>query len=702
MAKLNLQVPEIAGLQASFNPATGSVADALQIRSSFSSDDVKNSGVLSILQKLQAQQAATEQSMLERGRLDAEAGIDRSTTLQPWELQGYRIGQQYQKGLQGLQVQLQLHSKQYMQRTLEGADDTEKLGIYQSAVAGMQQRVQELDLPDIYKQQLRKEALDNLGVLIKAQANAEKVHTERQYNQGTVTVAASLRNALQAAASAQDPAAASTAIRNAFNSQVALAFSVGNNKEANKEASGRIVQVLDTLIQNFDPQDPQQVAARNLLLQTAGTALSDVLDAPDISKLQDLLHKADERIRDFNGVQAAMNIEQMRRDILGGKWQSPEQLQAQIDATIAAARAGQLSPSDALQRVRSIGDLQELQMRQQSAGASNADDTAALAGMTLAEALAKFGSESKWVTANVKDAIARSNGDTVAAGAILFEQGRINRSADMTSKGIELFTKDISYTLNNFDPEAFEKATGNVTSSKAFDVWKRSFYEATEQGRSDLQEQLTKALGANSAAVVQILQQNPAADLATVIRGVQQWKQVGGFERQKQIHDAAEKLTAEQFLPERRYTNALTIGTSPHSWNPLAGVHWSRSNPDTNMVAQLYLANARSILRKKAGSMAMQNVMATGSESALAALQGSGNVLSNEVGAFVLADAVKQKLLNTGMQKGDTAVAKLIQDYQVQFGQGKPQNVFVDGAWDSDKLRFVIFEDGKQIGRAHV
>lgn len=693
--ELNLQ--PIVGLNASFNPVTRNLHETVQYKPIDTARALQSSGLEDAVEKWRkALEERNKQNIL-RGRLDAEAGVRREVSKQ--DLQGYRVGYEFQLVQQGMQAELAQHAKDYQAATLAGADEATRRGIYQRAVDRIGQGITESELPEPYKQHMRKLALDNLDVMFKAQKQADKVYAERKYDEITAGNAVSLRHALTAAAGAGDANAAATALRNAFQTQIAAEYTIGNDKSARKEASQRTIHVLNSLLQNFDPQDPQQVAARNLMLRTAPAALEGVLDVQEYGKLQDLIHKADNNIRDFNGVQAGMQVEQFRRDILAGQFKSTQELQGLIDSTVAAARAGQLSPADALQRVRDIGNLQELQKRQQQEGKSPLEEIQRLNSMTAVQAEFEFGSTEKWEKAVVQAALGQHNGDLVKAGWQVFEVARANQKDDLTRKGIDMFSRAIQYSLNNHDPKTFAEASGNATAESAFAVWKQAWQNTLENQRWDLQDQLSNALGKNGAVAIQVLAQNPNATLADVIASVHQWKSVSGFDRQKHITEAADALTADQFLPARRWTNYDTVGTSKHSWNPFYGIHLKRSNPDTDSIAQMYRSNANAVLRSKAGSYVLQNQTASNADGAVALLTGSGNIVTNSIGSIVLSDAVRDKLTAVGETKGITQVAEILKHYQVKFGEGEPQNVFVDGMWNSDKLRFVVVKDGQQTQR---
>ena len=697
MNKLDLQ--PLSGIDVQFNPAVGLIGQGLKYTQTDVAQSIADSGLPQVLQRWYKHLDEQRDTGFRRGQLARESGraiLD--SDVPAAQRSGYLAGFEYQTAQQGIQGELARHAKEYREATLRGASDEERTRIYQDAINRIGQGIDEAELSEPYKQQLRKLSLDNLDVMFKAQVEADKVATERKYDEITAGNAVSLKSALTASASAQDPAAASNALYNAFQTQLAAEYIIGNDKHARKVASQRMGHVINTLLQNFDPQDAGQVAARNMLLSTAPSALHSVLDIEEYSKLQDLLYKADNNIRDFNGVQAALQVEQFRRDILGGQFKTTEELQGLIDSTLQAARSGKLSPSDALQRVRNIGDLQELQKRQQAEGKSSLAEMQELTAMTAVQAEALYGSTEKWEKAIVQQALQQFQGDTVKAGWQVFEVGRMNHKDDLTLKGIDMFSRSIQYSLNNHDPESFKNAAGNADAEAAFAVWRQAWSNTVDNRRWDLQDQLSKALGKNSSIAVQVLQENPQASLADIISTVQQWKSVGGFEKQSSIVKAADAMTAEQFLPNRRWTNWDTFGSSPHSLNPFKGVHLFRENTETKQVAELTLSAAKTVLQRKAGQMTLNNQVASNADGAYALLVQSGNVLQNSIGAVVLDDKVKAKLTAlTGMQNADTLLADIIKDYQVKLGQGNPEAVFLDGMWNSDKLRFIKFEGTNQV-----
>lgn len=468
---------------------------------------------------------------IERGRLAQEAGNAdevRQGITDRDELVGFDIGKKFQLGMQGTNQALTEFGQTYAQALRNGASDEDRQKLYQGAINKIGKGITALELPKEYTQQLRKNALENLDLFVKTQAQADKTYAQEQFRELRSATAIDLRSKLGAAAAIGDSKAAQQALASAFVNMQAAAVAAGHTEDASTKASESIRHVVVGLIDGFDPTDKTQVAARNMLLQSV-PALEQVLEADDWNALNKELNQAKEKIRDYTGVQQHFQLEELRTRALAGEPISIDQINDIRKEIQRRVNAGEISLADAKAAVNLTsqiwGEVQNWKYRNEQG--QEVDPVQELAGMSLAQAIA-LGKEPKWYAAQKQMAMLQAQGDYTKAGLMMLPVANANRSAELAKEASEMATREFRYFMDNVSFKDFAAANGSGNAEQGWAQW-LSLYKAADPVLADA---YLAGMGAENATLIKgALTAKPNSTLEDVLRYKEQWARTDGAGR---------------------------------------------------------------------------------------------------------------------------------------------------------------------------
>ena len=626
---------------------------------------------------------------IERGRLAQEAGnadeIRQGITDRD-ELVGFDIGKKFQLGLQGTNQALTEFGQQYAQALRNGASDDGRQALYQGAIDKIGKGITALELPKEYTQQLRKNALENLDLFVKTQAQADKTYAQEQFRELRTATAIDLRSKLGAAAAIGDSKAAQQALASAYTNLNAAAVAAGHNADANAKASESIRHVVIGLIDGFDPTDKTQVAARNMLLQSI-PALEQVLEADDWNALNKELHQSVEKIRDYTGVQQHFELEELRTRALAGEPISIDQINDIRKEIQRRANAGEISLADAKAAVNLTsqiwGEVQNWKYRNEQG--QEVDPVQEMAGMSLAQAMA-LGKEPKWYAAQKQVAMLQAQGDYTKAGLMMLPIANANRSAELAKDASEMATREFRFFMDNVSFKDFAAANGSGNAEKGWAQW-LSLYKAADPVLADA---YLAGLGADNAALIKgALMAKRDATLEDVMRFKEQWIRTDGATRtetvKKVINHSSDKEWNEAFGTTRHFT-------------PWTGDVSLVKNDASQGARQFLIDNTRRVLANVSPEAVRSGAVVQNAASAMAYMNAKGLVYRSPNQTAVLSPTVNARFQQAVGVAGTAFGAEVLQAYYEKIGKQTNQNantVVVDGNWDSDRMRFLVFhKDG--------
>lgn len=640
-------------------------------------------------------------SAIGRGRLAQEAGTADSEyqSMQKQgaskhELSGFDIGKNFQLGIQGGQQSLTAFSQKYQQAIRNGASDVERQQLYQDAVNTLGTGITELPLPAEYKQTLRKQALENLDLFVRVQQQADKQYAQEQYDQTRAQSAYALRSTLVGAAGIGDVQAARTGIKSIYESMLAAAHAAGHFEDARSRASAATKDAVLGLLQNFDVTDARQVQARNLLLQVGEDTLGQFLEGDDFNALQTGFSKAHEQIRDYNGLQMQFQYEGIEQRIVSGEAIPKAELQGMVNQVASAVESGKLGLSDGKRLLNQITGMAAKQWQVQAqiardAAAANADGANSvqdMLGMSLAEALAR-GKETGWVNAQKQAAVLQAQGNLTQAGLQLLGVANINRSDKLAEEAAQMASRDFVYFLGNVSTQDYQNATGSDVAEAGFKQW----FQMYRQADPAIQDAYLRGLGAENAALVQdALKAFPQATLGDVMRYKEQWKRLGGAERQKRITGV---VTGSQKEWKDAFPTMRNSGLFGGSLNLYRDAY--------EEYAQDYsIEAARQVLQQSATQAVLDGASISSPEAAMAYLRSKGNIIQTPNQTIVLSDSNRQRLRQAIGVSGDSTLASEVMQKYLEIIAKKyntePTAVVPDATWDDAKrMRWLVFnKDG--------
>lgn len=590
---------------------------------------------------------------------------------------GYKIGANIQQGIEQQQVDLNKHFEKYNQLKAEGASPEELEAARLETLGNINQSIADSDLPAPFKETLAKQALTNFEVLVKQEHKVDEAYLERQYDSSTSTnIIATSRNLVAAVANGDNNAVKET-LKNMFQQQLNLEWSIGNNKGARDAVSNRVEAIMSTLLGSFDISNPLHKQALQVLGSMDVRDFQGILSADGVAKLQALLHKGNEETRNYNGVQTGVQLEQLKTNILAGEGFSPEQHRVLVQQALAAEKRGELTPEDTLRLIQGYNGLAKLQLDREKEVSKDPLELTKLSAIQAEEA----GKLSQWVKAQNMQALQANAGDLTAAGVQLMNVGIVNTNADVFKDGAEKVTRQFSFALGTQSPESFQNMQGNVNAENAFTQWKQFYRTAEAQGDTQYKDAMLSTLSPKDAAFISAaIKRNPNATLQQLLVERRQWEEVGGVSKQENINRASQQLDASLFTADRHL--------SLDSFNIFKG------DKGENLVASATAAVAQSIARKDAAELALAGVNAVDGETLYSALLAKGNVGKTRYSSYAITSSLKDRLLNAGGTKSISQMQALIEKYQKDLGKGSPENVFLDGQYDNGQsLRFLVYND---------
>lgn len=626
---------------------------------------------------------------IERGRLAQEAGnadeIRQGITDRD-ELVGFDIGKKFQLGMQGTNQALTEFGQTYARALRNGASDADRQALYQGAIDKIGKGITALELPKEYTQQLRKNALENLDLFVKTQAQADKTYAQEQFRELRTATAIDLRSKLGAAAAIGDAKAAQQSLASAYTNMVAAAVAAGHNADANAKASESIRHVVVGLIDGFDPTDKTQVAARNMLLQSI-PALEQVLEADDWNALNKELHQAIEKIRDYTGVQQHFELEALRTRALAGEPISIDQINDIRKEIQRRVNAGEISLSDAKAAVNLTsqiwGDAQNWKYRNEQG--QEVDPVQEMAGMSLAQAIA-LGKESKWYAAQKQVAMLQAQGDYTKAGLMMLPIANANRSAELAKDASEMATREFRFFMDSVSFKDFAAANGSGNAEKGWAQW-LSLYKAADPVLADA---YLTGLGADNAALIKgALMAKRDATLEDVMRYKEQWIRTDGATRTE---------TVKKVINHSSDADWKKVLGSTYHLNPFTGDVSLTQNKANQGAQQFNINNIRQVLTSVSPEAVRSGAVIQNADSAMAYMNAKGLVYHSPNQTAVLSPAVNARFQQAVGVAGTTFGAEVLQAYYEKIGKQVNQNantVVVDGNWNSDRMRFLIFhKDG--------
>lgn len=626
---------------------------------------------------------------IERGRLAQEAGnadeIRQGITDRD-ALVGFDIGKKFQLGMQGTNQALTEFGQTYAQALRNGASDEDRQKLYQGAIDKIGKGITALELPKEYTQQLRKNALENLDLFVKTQAQADKTYAQEQFRELRSATAIDLRSKLGAAAAIGDSKAAQQALASAFVNMQAAAVAAGHTEDASAKASESIRHVVVGLIDGFDPTDKTQVAARNMLLQSV-PALEQVLEADDWNALNKELTQAKEKIRDYTGVQQHFQLEELRTRALAGEPISIDQINDIRKEIQRRVNTGEISLADAKAAVNLTsqiwGEVQNWKYRNEQG--QEVDPVQEMAGMSLAQAIA-LGKEPKWYAAQKQVAMLQAQGDYTKAGLIMLPIANANRSAELAKDASEMATREFRYFMDNVSFKDFAAANGSQNAEQGWAQW-LSLYKAADPVLADA---YLAGVGADNAALIKgALTAKPNSTLEDVLRYKEQWVRTDGAGRTEVVKRVINNSTDADWKK--------LLGSTYHL-NPFTGDVSLTQNKASQGAQQFNINNIRQVLTTVSPEAVRSGAVIQNADSAMAYMNAKGLVYRSPNQTAVLSPAVNARFQQAVGVAGTTFGAEVLQAYYEKIGKQVNQNantVVVDGNWNSDRMRFLIFhKDG--------
>lgn len=626
---------------------------------------------------------------IERGRLAQEAGNAdevRQGITDRDELVGFDIGKKFQLGMQGTNQALTEFGQTYAQALRNGASDEDRQKLYQGAIDKIGKGITALELPKEYTQQLRKNALENLDLFVKTQAQADKTYAQEQFRELRSATAIDLRSKLGAAAAIGDSKAAQQALASAFVNMQAAAVAAGHTEDASAKASESIRYVVVGLIDGFDPTDKTQVAARNMLLQSV-PALEQVLEADDWNALNKELNQAKDKIRDYTGVQQHFQLEELRTRALAGEAISIDQINDIRKEIQRRVNAGEISLADAKAAVNLTsqiwGEVQNWKYRNEQG--QEVDPVQELAGMSLAQAIA-LGKEPKWYAAQKQMAMLQAQGDYTKAGLMMLPVANANRSAELAKDASEMATREFRYFMDNVSFKDFAAANGSGNAEQGWAQW-LSLYKAADPVLADA---YLAGMGAENATLIKgALTAKPNSTLEDVLRYKEQWTRTDGAGRTEVVKKVINNSTDADWKK--------LLGSTYHL-NPFTGDVSLTQNKANQGAQQFNINNIRQVLTAVSPEAVRSGAVIQNADSAMAYMNAKGLVYRSPNQTAVLSPAVNARFQQAVGVAGTTFGAEVLQAYYEKIGKQVNQNantVVVDGNWNSDRMRFLIFhKDG--------
>lgn len=626
---------------------------------------------------------------IERGRLAQEAGNAdevRQGITDRDELVGFDIGKKFQLGMQGTNQALTEFGQTYAQALRNGASDEDRQKLYQGAIDKIGKGITALELPKEYTQQLRKNALENLDLFVKTQAQADKTYAQEQFRELRSATAIDLRSKLGAAAAIGDSKAAQQALASAFVNMQAAAVAAGHTEDASTKASESIRHVVVGLIDGFDPTDKTQVAARNMLLQSV-PALEQVLEADDWNALNKELNQAKEKIRDYDGVQMHFQLEALKTRALAGESISIDQINDIRKDIQRRVNSGEISLADAKAAVNLTnqiwGEAQNWKYRNEQG--QEVDPVQELAGMSLAQAIA-LGKEPKWYAAQKQMAMLQAQGDYTKAGLMMLPVANANRSAELAKDASEMATREFRFFMDNVSIKDFASANGSKNAEDGWAQWV-ALYKAADPVLADA---YLAGLGADNAALIKgALTAKRDATLEDVMRYKEQWTRTDGAGRTEVVKKVINNSTDADWKK--------LLGATYHL-NPFTGDVSLTQNKANQGAQQFNINNIRQVLTAVSPEAVRSGAVIQNADSAMAYMNAMGLVYRSPNQTAVLSPAVNARFQQAVGVAGTTFGAEVLQAYYEKIGKQVNQNantVVVDGNWNSDRMRFLIFhKDG--------
>lgn len=642
---------------------------------------------------LEKRREQKQAAAIEQGQLAQEAGNAwgvRSVIEDPEDLVGFDIGRNYQVGIQGIHQSLEAFSKQYATALHSGASNEERQQLYQDSINTIGNGITELQLPDAYKQQLRKQALEQLDLFVKVRGQADKQYAQEQYDKTRAQAGYSLRTSLIGASSIQDPKAAATALQATYESMYTAAHAAGHIEDARKRASESTRDAIIGVLQNFDVTDPTQVAARNMLLKVGEETLGKYLEVADFNQVLGQFSKATAAIRDYEGLQVNLQIAELEQRIVSGEVMPRDYYDGIIRQQYELLKQGKLHVSDFKGFINKVTDIYG---KQQNMVAQAARDAAAaekdgtnvvqeLTGMSLAQAQA-LGKESQWEKAWKQQAMLMAQGNPTQAGFVLLGVANLNRSPELTREAAQMASREFVYFIENTDPQQYANSNNNKQAHEGFQQW----FQLYKQADPAVRDAYLQGLGAETAALVtEVLRQNPNATLAEAIQFKQQWKKYDGSTRRQ-----------------------MAVKTIEGDWKKAMPIQWDLGisgvfdlYPDKyeQYARDFNIGIAKQIMQSLATDAVLQGHVITSPEAAVAYMQSRGNILLTGNQYLVFNDANRARLRQAMQLQNDSSLAtEVMQKYLEKVAKKfdtEASAVTVDGTWDDpNRLRFVVFaKDG--------
>ena len=642
--------------------------------------------VRAYLEKRREQKQA---AAIEQGQLAQEAGNAwgvRSAIEDPEDLVGFDIGRNYQVGIQGIHQSLEAFSKQYATALRSGASNEERQQLYQDSINTIGNGITELQLPDAYKQQLRKQALEQLDLFVKVRSQADKQYAQEQYDKTRAQAGHTLSTSLIGAAAIKDTKAAQTAIKSVYETMYTAAHAAGHIEDARKRASESTRDAIIGVLQHFDVTDQQQVQARNLLLQIGEGTLRQYLETDDYNAVQGEFSKATTAIRDYEGLQVNLQIAELEQRIISGEVMPRDYYDGIIRRQYELLKQGKLNVSDFKGFINKVTDIYG---KQQNMVAQAARDAAAekdgtnvvqeLTGMSLAEAQAR-GKESQWEKAWKQQAMLMSQGNPTQAGFVLLGVANLNRSPELAREAAQMASREFVYFIENTDPQQYANSSNNKQAHEGFQQW----FSLYKQADPAVRDAYLQGLGAETAALVtEVLRQNPNASLAEAIQFKQQWKKYDGNTRRQMVAKTI----------EGDWKKAM-----PTQWNlGVSGVFDLYPDKYEKYARDFNIGIAKQIMQSLATDAVLQGHVITSPEAAVAYMQSRGNILLTGNQYLVFNDANRARLRQAMQLQNDSSLAtEVMQKYLEKVAKKfdtEASAVTVDGTWDDPKrLRFVVFD----------
>lgn len=640
---------------------------------------------------LQKRQDQKLHSAIERGQLAQEAGTAlevRNEITDETELAGFDIGRNFQIGIQGMHQTLEGFSQEYTAALRNGATNTDRQKLYQNAINDIGTGITDLVLPDAYKQQLRKQALEQLDLFVKVRSQADKGYAQEQYDKTRAQAGHALSTSLIGAAAIKDTKAAQTAIQSVYETMYAAAHAAGHLEDARKRASESTKDAIIGLLQHFDVTDQQQVQARNLLLQVGEGTLRQYLESDDYNAVQSEFSKATTAIRDYEGLQLNLEMSDWEQRISSGEVIPRNEYDNKVQSAIQQFRAGKLNMSDLEQYINKVTNLYE---RQQNMVAQAARDAAAaerdgtnvvqeLTSMSLAEADAR-GKGTQWQKAWKQQAMLTAQGNPTQAGFILLGVANQNRSPELAREAAQMASREFVYFLENTDPQQFANSSNNKAAFDGFHQW----FGMYKQADPAVRDAYLQGLGADNAALItEVLKQNPNATLAEAIQFKQQWKKYGGTERKQIVLEALKGDWEKLFKPTwgLGFTGQFNLYTDKYE----------------QRAADFNAGIAKQVYQSLATDIVTQGVATSSPEGAIAYMRGQGLIVETGNQSLVFNKQNRQRLRQAmGIREDGQLASEVMQKYLEKVAKKfntEASAVVVDGTWDdANRLRFLVFQN---------